>query len=92
MCTSHLLAGRAGHVDLTFFAYAVTEGSWRLIYDVRGNTLELYDLAADPRELRNLADAEPGRLAAMKATLARWLDATRSVRPMAVGGADDGGE
>jgi hypothetical protein len=46
---------------------------------VIGNTIELYDLERDPRELRNLADLEPDRVAALRATLARWLDTTRSV-------------
>jgi arylsulfatase A-like enzyme len=64
----------------SFFAYAVTHGTWRLVYDVRGNTVELYDLARDPREIVNLADAEPERLAAMKAMLAGWLDTTGAVR------------
>jgi arylsulfatase A-like enzyme len=76
-------------VDVTFFAYAVTDRRWRLIYDVVGNTTELYDLDADPGELRNLADREPGRTAELRAVLARWLDATGSVRPY--GASDDTG-
>ena len=76
-------------VDVTFFAYAVTDGRWRLIYDVVGNTTELYDLEADPGELRNLADREPGRTAELRAVLARWLDTTGSVRPY--GASDDTG-
>jgi arylsulfatase A-like enzyme len=78
-------------VDVTFFAYAVTDGPWRLIYDVYGNTTELYDLDADPTELHNLADREPERLAAMRAALARWLDSTRSVGPLVVSSGEDEG-
>jgi arylsulfatase A-like enzyme len=74
----------------SFFSYAVTDGSWRLIWDVRGNTLELYDTASDPGELHNLADAEPERMASMKSLLARWLDSTEAVRQF--GKHDAGGE
>jgi arylsulfatase A-like enzyme len=66
-------------VEVSFFAYAVTDGDWRYIYDVRGNTVELYDLASDPLELRNLADARPEKASELRAVLAGWLDATRSV-------------
>jgi arylsulfatase A-like enzyme len=69
-------------VEVSFFAYAVTDGDWRYIYDVRGNTVELYDLAADPLELHNLVDARPDKSAELRAVLARWLDATRSVHSL----------
>lgn len=69
-------------VETSFFAYAVTVGHWRYIYDVRGNTAELYDLEADPQALRNLADLDPGKAAEMRAVLAHWLDTTESVRSL----------
>ncbi len=69
-------------VETSFFAYAVTVGHWRYIYDVRGNTVELYDLEADPPALRNLADRDPAKAAEMRAVLARWLDTTESVRSL----------
>jgi len=37
-----------------------------------GPRVELYNLADDPREQKNLADAEPGRAKAMKAKLLAW--------------------
>ena len=66
-------------VDGPFNAVAVTQNGWKLIYDVVGNTTELYDLERDPSELKNLADAEPQRVATLRAVLGGWLDATRSV-------------
>ena len=69
-------------VEVSFFAFAVTDGSWRYIYDVRGNTVELYDLSRDPAEVHNLADREPGRAAEMRAILSNWLDTTQSVRSL----------
>jgi arylsulfatase A-like enzyme len=66
-------------VDGPFFAFSVTQSRWRLIYDVIGNTTELYDLEQDPRELHNLADSEPDRVNALRALLGHWMDTTRSV-------------
>lgn len=66
-------------VDGPFHAFAVTQNGWKLIYDTVGNTTELYDLARDPYELHNRADLYPERAAALRATLAHWLDTTRSV-------------
>lgn len=66
-------------VEVSFFAYAVTVGDWKYILDVRGNTVELFDLATDPGEIRNLADARPEKAAELRAVLAGWLDSTGSV-------------
>jgi arylsulfatase A-like enzyme/Tfp pilus assembly protein PilF len=41
---------------------------------------ELYDLAADPHETRNLADERPTEAAALRASLAKVLDQERRVR------------
>ncbi len=55
----------------------IAVGSDRLICDVARDTCELYDLAADPEERRNLAGRPPHdeRARALQAELARWLDA-----------------
>lgn len=86
----HIEVPRNG-IEVTFFGYAVHVGTWRLIHDVVGNTTELYNLAEDPAELHNRADSEPERLAAMRRTMADWLDSTQSVLPRDPE-ADTGGE
>ena len=48
---------------------AVRRGDWKLIVR-KGKTDELFDLAADPCEKRNLAKQHPDRVAALKALLA----------------------
>lgn len=53
------------------------DGSWKLhrIEPAKGTAVrwELYDLAADPTESKNLLAAEPERAAAMKKALTAWL-------------------
>lgn len=54
----------------------VVSGDWKLIAPAPSNepdgVLELYDLANDPGETRNLATAEPQRLAELQQTLDAW--------------------
>jgi arylsulfatase A-like enzyme/Tfp pilus assembly protein PilF len=60
----------------------VREGRWKYIQAPRP---ELYDLAADPGERRDLAAAERPRADAMRAALASILDRERAARPAAGG-------
>lgn len=53
------------------------EGDWKLQSSALPKIDRLYDLALDPLEKRNLANSEPAKLAAMKATLAR-IDAEQA--------------
>ncbi|MBL8149773.1 MAG: sulfatase-like hydrolase/transferase [Blastocatellia bacterium] len=57
-----------------FFAWAVVEGNWRLIYDLVGNTYELFDDSKDQKEQINLIDVEPEKAKQMKRILGEWLD------------------
>ena len=53
----------------------VRDGRWKFILAPRA---ELYDLDRDPRELQNLADAEPARARAMRAGLEERLRAEQT--------------
>jgi N-acetylgalactosamine-6-sulfatase len=52
---------------------AVRDGTWKL-FARDGVPLGLYDLAADPRESRDVMAENPERRDAMTAALRRWLD------------------
>lgn len=47
------------------------QGDWKLIVPAKGEA-ELYDLAHDPHETKDLAATEPGRVKALRAALDGW--------------------
>lgn len=53
---------------------AVRRGPWKLIWFHAGGHLELYDVATDPGETRDLAAVRPDRARLLAAELAAWLD------------------
>jgi arylsulfatase A-like enzyme len=55
--------------DQKIFSQAVRAGKWKA-YQQRGAKLELYDLSADPFEMKDLAGAQPERVVAMKKRIA----------------------
>jgi hypothetical protein len=50
----------------------VREGDWKLIEHYEDGRLELFNLARDPGEMRDLSADQPDRTAALKAKLAAW--------------------
>jgi arylsulfatase A-like enzyme len=52
------------------------QGHWKWIEAPQEGTRELYDLAADPKEMQNLATSDPERSAHMQADLERWAAQT----------------
>jgi len=72
-------AERPVFASLTFFrtdgdrARAVVLGSDKLIYDPPTGLIELYDLATDPMERRNLAGSEPARVHRLMGLLLPWM-------------------
>jgi len=51
---------------------AVRDGAWKLLMDPDGSRLELYDLAADPAEQRDVADRHPEIVERLKTMLLGW--------------------
>jgi arylsulfatase A-like enzyme len=52
--------------------FGIRVGPWKYIEGDRDGRRELYDLASDPRELRNRADEQPERTAELRARLHAW--------------------
>ena len=60
---------------------AIHAGNHKLLEFFETGTVELYDLARDPGETRDLAAAEPARAAELRAQLAAWRQATGAAMP-----------
>ena len=58
---------------------SVRADGWTLVRD--GDTMHLYDARTDPGEAHDLAAAEPVRVAALGAALARWHDDNARLAP-----------
>lgn len=52
--------------------FAIRSGAWKLLANADGSRPELYNLADDPSETRNLAAARPAITQQLAATLAAW--------------------
>jgi arylsulfatase A-like enzyme len=65
------------HSSKTAFKTSLLSGGTKLIHDLPTDTWELYDLAADPEELNDLADRGHDSEATLKKRLAEWEDARR---------------
>jgi arylsulfatase A-like enzyme len=60
--------------------YAVIDGPHKLIWHPRDGSVELYDLAADPRELANLAGGRPAVVARLEPLLRERVAAAEAAR------------
>jgi arylsulfatase A-like enzyme len=54
---------------------AIRDGSWKAIWNIEPDTLELYELSTDPGEKRDRSADSPARANAMKQAARNWLAA-----------------
>jgi hypothetical protein len=59
----------------------VRDGDWKLIEFYETGDVELYNLADDLSEERNVVTSEPDRANKMQGMLHKWLDETGAVMP-----------
>jgi arylsulfatase A-like enzyme len=52
---------------------AMVQGRYKLVYDMKNNLYQVYDLGADPAEKQNLAGRQTALLDRLKATMWDWL-------------------
>ena len=60
------------YYDTTTPAGAVRAGDWKLLEYFENGRLELFNLASDPGEARDLAAAQPARANELRSRLAAW--------------------
>lgn len=51
---------------------AVRDGNWKLLINADGTHAQLYDLATDPKENKNLANENPDETARLRAMALKW--------------------
>jgi arylsulfatase A-like enzyme len=69
-------AGKHGTVSRSIArrpAYALTDGRYKFVFDVRRGAQELYDLGKDPREQDDIGERDPLRLAAYREALHSFM-------------------
>lgn len=65
---------------------AIRDGQWKLLLEYDGEKPQLYDIAADPNETKNLAKEQPEVTARLKAQLLKWHQTLPAAPEAAVSG------
>lgn len=76
-------------IESSFYSWALVDWPYKIVWDVRSNTTEIFDLSNDPGEVRSLADRDPALAERLRRTLGEWLD-RETARTGAVGPGDEG--
>jgi arylsulfatase A-like enzyme len=62
----------AGHVSNISPILAIRDGKWKLLFNPDGSRTELYDIPADPGELKEVSDKHPEIVKRMKQAALAW--------------------
>lgn len=65
------------YTDHTVWRFGLRQGRWKYIAEVESGSGQLFDLASDPGERRDVAAAQPDRAARYRAELVRWAAEAR---------------
>ncbi len=65
---------KVGQPSLSLTHRWVRQGNWKLIVNQKNGKAELYDLAKDPQEKKDLAATEAERVTRLRGVLDRWWD------------------
>jgi arylsulfatase A-like enzyme len=65
--------GRPRHEAALGPLYSIRSGPWKLLMDIDGSAVELYNLDADPGEQRNVAGQQAAVARMLSGRLARWI-------------------
>jgi N-acetylgalactosamine-6-sulfatase len=60
------------HAPFHWVTYAVVDQQWKLLSNHDGSHMELYDIAADPLETKDLASDKPDVVKEIVAMLEQW--------------------
>lgn len=56
---------------------AIRSGDWKLLTEVDGSKVSLFNLAEDPFEQRDLSTAQPAKVSELKARVLKWYEDTK---------------
>ncbi len=70
---------------------AMRKGKWKLIYYYEDRSIDLFDLATDPGETRDVASEYPDQARRMSEELLAWVEDTRAPVPSTLNPAFDPG-